>query len=248
MFQPVSREKVSLHIIDQNRRAILEARLTPGDSLPPERQMTAQFGVSKHTLREALRALEAMGLLSIRKGAGGGPVVREVGLGSLRQALANFFNFRDVSIADLTQVRKLLEPSLARAAAQNPDHELVSRLRELNELCRRQLEHGQPITGGQGEIDFHMELARASGNEVLVAMLDFVNHFLAELKLALSPGLEFSWRVLENHQRIVEAIAVGDGEAAARLMHEHVCEVERDFSGQGEKSSPRAAGPAPSLT
>ncbi len=80
MFREVQQNKVSLDIISQIRGAILNGTLNPGDRLPPEKELVSNFGVSKHTLREAMRALEVMGFLEVRKGAGGGAVVLEMDL------------------------------------------------------------------------------------------------------------------------------------------------------------------------
>jgi len=241
-FKPVKREKVSLHIIDQIRRAIVDGDLKPGDSLPSEREMTASLGVSKHTLREALRALEAMGLLDIRQGAGGGPVVVEVDQHSLHDSLINFFSFKQVSIGDLTEVRRLLEPHLVQLAAQKMGPQDIEGLRELNRACQEILNRGDSIIGGKEEIDFHTRLVEFSGNPVLIAILDFVNRFLAQLKLAKKPGLDFSRQVLTRHQQIVEAVAGGDGRAAAELMYRHVCEVEEELEGRTGSSPGSPAG------
>jgi GntR family transcriptional repressor for pyruvate dehydrogenase complex len=228
-FGPVPREKVSLYIVDQIRRAIVEGRLKPGDALPSEREMTATFGVSKHTLREALRALEAMGLLDIRQGAGGGPVVVEMDRVSLSDSLVNFFTFKNVSIADLTEVRRLLEPYLARSAAQTMTPQDVAGLHGINQACQQILDQGESIIGGREEIEFHTRLAETTGNQVLINILYFVNIFLAQLKLERRPGIEFSRQVLRRHQEIVEAIAAGDGDAAARIMLDHVSEVKEEM-------------------
>lgn len=232
MLKAVRREKVSLSIMEQIREQIVSGSFRPGDPLPPEKEMTIQLGVSKHTLREALRALEAMGLLEIRKGAGGGPVVCAVDQGLFFDSMVNFFSFQDVSIEDLTQVRALLEPYLARQAALKKDPELVLRLEELNLACQETVAAGRSIVGGKEEIEFHVALAESSGNQVLIALLDFVNRFLAQLKLAKKPGAEFSARVLASHQAITRAIAAGDGERAAKEMEAHVLAVAKDLPDQ----------------
>ncbi len=246
-FGPVPREKVSLYIVDQIRRAIVEGRLKPGDALPSEREMTATFGVSKQTLREALRALEAMGLLDIRQGAGGGPVVVEVDRAALNDSLVNFFASKKVSISDLTEVRRLLEPHLARTAARKMSSQEVAGLHGINQACQEILDRDESIVGGREEIEFHNRLAETTGNQVLINILYFVNRFLAQLKLERRPGMDFSWQVLARHREIVEAIAAGDGEAAAEIMLRHVSEVEEEMPGppDGDGSPARTENPAP---
>ena len=232
-FKPMSKNKVSLDIIRQVRGAILAGEFQPGDPLPSEKQMTAQFKVSKHTMREALRGLEAMGLVEIKKGAGGGPVVKEIEQGLLNAQLINFFSFKEVSIHQLTEVRLLLEPHLAGRAAEQMTPDQIKKLHRLNDACRKILDQGRSIIGGEEEIAFHTAIARASGNVVLDALLKFVNHYLAELKLARKPGLEFSRSVLKSHCEIADAIEQGDSRLAANLMRGHLLEVEHKLPAAG---------------
>ena len=228
-FKPMTKNKVSLDIMHQVRRAILKGDFKPGDALPSEKQMTAQFKVSKHTMREALRGLEAMGLVEIRKGAGGGPVVREINQDILNSQLTNFFSFKEVSIHDLTEVRLLLEPHLAGRAAETMPPEKVLGLHRLNDKCQSILDQGRSIIGGEEEIAFHSAIADASGNVVVETLLRFVNCYLAELKLARKPGIDFSRRVLKSHREIAEAIGKGDGALAAARMRDHLLEVEQSL-------------------
>lgn len=229
MFQNVSQGKRSVFIINQIRESILKGRLKPGDRLPSEHNLMNQFGVSRFTLREALLSLETMGFIEVRKGAGGGPVVKQVSMNVAREAISHFLHFQDVSIGDLSEVRKLVEPYLASQMAEKLSDEDIEYLESLNEACSRTLDRGEEIIGGEQEIDFHIHLARATGNSVLIMIMDFVNKLLAESKLSVKPGPEFSRRVVQAHQRIIDALKSRDGEAAAQAMYDHVAEVEEEM-------------------
>ncbi|MFO7717134.1 MAG: FadR/GntR family transcriptional regulator [Desulfohalobium sp.] len=226
MFTNVSQGKRSVFIINQIRESILLGRLKPGDRLPSEQKLLEQFGVSRFTLREALSSLETLGFVEIRKGAGGGPVVKEVDIDVARDAVANFLHFQKVSIQDLSEVRKVLEPYLASQMAETISDEDIEYLEALNQACARTLDRGEEIIGGEHEIDFHVHMARATGNAVLIMILDFVNKLLADMKLEMQPGAEFSRRVVEEHDRILQALRNRDSEAAAQAMYEHVDAVE----------------------
>jgi len=215
-----------LNIVRQMREAILDGKLQPGDQLPPESELLTKFGVSKQTLREALRALESMGFIQIRKGAGGGPTVMEVDMETARDSIANFLFFKNVSIHDLSEARRIFEPYLARLATKHLEKEDLEKLKRMNDSLEAALGRGEDITGGKDEIDFHVTLAEASGNPVLVLILDFVNSLLVDIKLHLKPDLKFSRHVYESHIRILDAILAGDGKAAADAMYDHVCQVE----------------------
>lgn len=226
MFSGVSQNKMSIYIINQIREAILDGKLKPGDRLPTEKELVEQFQVSKHTLREALRALEFMGLLEIRKGAGGGPFVLEVDMETTRNSIINFLHFKNVSVQDLSAVRKIFEPHLARVAAEQVTPELISTLESFNQGCRKLLDNGKSLVGAREEIDFHVHLAKVDGNQVLMLILDFVNNLLVHTKSDLKPGVEFCENVLAAHESILDKIRVGDGDGAAEAMLRHVCEVE----------------------
>jgi GntR family transcriptional repressor for pyruvate dehydrogenase complex len=238
LFSEVRQNKVSLEIIRQIREAILEGKLRPGDRLRPEKELVTQFKVSKHTLREAMRALEAMGFLEVRKGAGGGPVVLEVDMETTRDSIANFLYFQNVSVLDLSEVRKLFEPYLARLAAQRISAEELAKLESIHEACREILSRGENMY--KLEIDFHRHLARVSGNPVLMLILDFVNSLLADSKKQIRPGLAFSEEVMEAHQSIVDAIQARDGERAEAEMYRHVCDVEESLEALRARNEERA--------
>ena len=237
MFQHVTNEKRSVFIINQIRSNILMGRLKPGDRLPSEQKLMSEFGVSRFTLREALSSLETMGLLEIKKGSGGGPVVKEVGMDFTRDAISHFLHFQNVSIKELSEVRKLIEPYLASKLVEKLSDKDLEYLQSLNDACSRTLERGENIIGGEHEIDFHVHLARVSGNPVLVMILDFVNKLLAEVKVEVKPGPEFSQNVIDAHQRILDALVARDAEKAAQAMYDHVCDVEKEMLGIMESRS-----------
>ena len=246
LFSRVEQNKVALDIIRQVREAILEGKLQAGDRLPPEKQLLTKFGVGKHTLREAVRALEAMGFLSIRKGYGGGAVVLEVDMNTTRDSIANFLHFQNVSVRNLSEVRKLVEPYLARLAAERLNQDGLEILSDCNESCQEALQLGQSMS--RHEIKFHRILAEASGNPVLTLMLDFVNSVLTDSKSHLQPGPAFSKQVLSAHERILAAVSARDPERAEAEMRDHVCEVEEALEAlriekeEGTKGRRRATG------
>ncbi|MGZ3604574.1 MAG: FadR/GntR family transcriptional regulator, partial [Thermodesulfobacteriota bacterium] len=131
MFDSVKSNKVSQHITEQIRNAIFDGRLKPGDKLPSEKELTERFKVSKVTLREALRSLEVLGFLEIRKGVSGGAFVTEVDMTKARDSFTNFLLFKNLSLKDLSEVRLLLEPYIAEKATLSITKEDLHRLEEL---------------------------------------------------------------------------------------------------------------------
>lgn len=225
MFRSTAQNKLTTQIVSQVRRAILSGKLKPGHRLPSEKEMLLQFGVSKHTLREALRALESMGFVEIRQGAGGGPVISEIDMDNTRDMIASFLYFKKVSVQDLCEVRKVFEPYLAQIATERLSPGDLENLKASHDAYMKSLAKKKPDIGE--EVSFHIQLARASGNPVLVLILDFVNSLLTDIKSHLKPGPDFSGQVVAAHQRVLDAIVSGDGRAAAEAMFLHSCEVEQ---------------------
>ncbi len=229
MFEQVRPKKAALEIIGQIRQAILSGQLSPGDRLPSEKELIARFGVSKNTMREALRVLEVMGFLTIRQGPGGGAEVMAVDMRTTQDSIANFLHFQNTSITDLSEVRHLVEPYLAGLAAGRLRQGEIDRLEQLNQSCREALARGESIVGGKDEVDFHRTLAHVSENPVLILVTDLVNSLLTDSKRHLQPGLDFSRRVLAAHERILAALKAKDAFAAAQEMRRHVDEVAEEL-------------------
>ena len=221
MFESASKtEKVSDRIIDQIRDAVLSGSVKPGDRLASEKELITQFGVSKATMREALRVLEAMGLVEIRKGTAGGVFVSEVDMKTAIYSMMNFLHFKSVSIREITMLRFMLEPSVAHMAANYISEDDVRRLEEMIEVDEQ---------GGhmevRKEIGFHRYLVRLTKNPILILMMDFVENILIDLKFELDLGPEFYKKVSQSHRRILDCLVRKDCANARREIAADLLEV-----------------------
>lgn len=214
MFEAATKtEKVSDRIIDQIRDAVLSGRLKPGDRLASEKELIAQFEVSKATMREALRVLEVMGLVEIRKGTQGGVFVAEVDMKTTVHGIMNFLHFKTVSVRDITMLRFMVEPSVAHLAALVRSQEDIDRITEIV----KQHEGNRAELPGR-EIGFHRYLARMIGNPMLILIMDFLDNLLRDLKEHLDLSHEFYSSIKESHQRILECMINEDCVGARREM------------------------------
>ncbi len=229
MFDSVKSDKVSQHIIDQIRNAIFEGRLRPGDKLPSERELVEKFKVSKATLREALRSLEVLGFLEIRKGVSGGPFVTEVDMTKARDSFTNFLLFKNLSLKDLSEVRLLLEPYIAEKATLAITQEDLSRLEKLIKESEHAIKNNISFESRKGEIEFHRIIASITGNPILMFILDFVENLLIDTKEILRPGKEFSGKVLRAHKRIYNGLLERNLKKVHEEMVRHIQEVEKDL-------------------
>ncbi len=225
MFKTATKsEKVSDKIIAQIRDAILSGQLKPGDRLASEKELMGQFEVSKATMREALRVLEVIGLIEIRKGTAGGAFVAEVSMKTTIHSLINFIHFQPVSIREITMLRYLIEPTVAQVAASRITDEDVFNLKRII---------GETIDPGRSElskeIGFHRYLARMAGNTLLTLIIDFIDNLLKDIKSRLDPGLQFYMEVREAHQIILECLIQKDGVAAGIAMSNDLLQVGKQL-------------------
>ena len=194
--------------------------MKPGDRLASEKELIDGFGVSKASVREALRVLEVMGLVEIKKGISGGVFIAEVDMKTTVNSILNFLHFTSVSIKDITMLRYLLEPAAARLAA--------SRVTD-NDLSKLRLMVGEDIneskTGQAMEINFHRYLARLSENPILILIMDFIDNMLEDIKFQLGLKKDFYEKVRRMHRDVVESLANRDGEGAARAITHDLLEV-----------------------
>ncbi len=222
MFEAAAKsEKVSERIVEQIRDAVLSGRLKPGDRVASEKELIVQFGVSKATMREALRVLEAMGLVELRKGIQGGVFIAEVDMKTTIHSIMNFLHFKAVSIHDITMLRFILEPSVAYMAAARLTVGDTQRLEQMIEVGE---DNEAEITK---DIGFHRYLARLSDNPILILIMDFIDNLLRDLKSQLTLGAGFYSDIKACHRRILDRLMDQDPVGAQR-------EITRDILAVGD--------------
>jgi GntR family transcriptional repressor for pyruvate dehydrogenase complex len=229
MFKAVKADKISESIVRQIRDAIFGGVLKPGDKLPSERELIKTFGVSKASMREALRSLEVLGFLEIRKGVSGGAFVTEIDMSKARELCVNFLHFKHLSLEHLTEIRFILESHTAATAAETIQTTDLKRLKALVEQAQKDLDRKDSSGLRFNELEFHRIIGDACGNPLLSFFVDLVHNLLADAKEILKPQFDFSLRVLKSHKKIYHALKAGDAVQARREMSRHLREVERDL-------------------
>jgi len=218
---PIHVPKTSDVLADQLRRQILGGSLTPGSALPAERELVIQTGLSRGSVREALRILEAEGLVSTRPGRQGGSVARQPGDESLARYISLFVHGRGITLISLLQTREAVEPSLVHLAAANrTDLEL----RELVEITER-VEDAYADTPLYlaTNVEWHCAIAKASHNELLRAFMIAISTMVYKASAIENFATEDVRKVvIKAHRRILDAIIAQDGDAARRRMARHL--------------------------
>lgn len=223
MLKPVEKKKAYEDIVRQIRTLIEEGKLKRNDHLPSERDLSETFGVSRTTVREAIRTLESMRLLQSRQGDG--TYVLASNEEALVQPLAAALFHEKDDILDIFYIRKVIEPYVAQLAAKNATAEEVG---ELEEVLKRQsecLEKRENFI--ETDSAFHNLLAKAAKNRVMERLLMAIVDLLKESREKfLGDDDRRARRSLEGHMKVLSAIKKGDGEAAYQAMFSHLEDIE----------------------
>jgi GntR family transcriptional repressor for pyruvate dehydrogenase complex len=226
-FEVIRRNKVYEEVAKQIERLILK-KLKPGDKLPSERELAEMLQVSRSSIRDAIRGLELIGLVEPRQGAG--TIVKELSAESVVNPFAKTLKQKREMVAELLDFRKMLEPPLAaRAATHATEEEIV----EMDEILQRQeakLALGEPAIAEDTE--FHYSIALASGNGVVLKVLDVVMDLLRDTRERTLQVEGRPQKSLAGHRRILAAIKHRDAEAAKAAMRRHVEDVEEIVLGK----------------
>jgi GntR family transcriptional repressor for pyruvate dehydrogenase complex len=221
--------------------------LAPGDFLGREEDLASEFGVSRPTLREALKLLASGNLIRATKGPGGGIFVAhtaEQGMSrSLSDAISMMLETGAVTLDELLDARLLLEVPLAGLATYQPDEETLKELREAVETASGSPDDIEVLAATDANI--HRTIAAAAGNRMVQALTNWIFEVLQpSLIEVLQPAVVHS-AVIEQHEALVSAIEKGDPARAERAMKDHLLYLRDVLSMVREQpgASPDAAGP-----
>ncbi|MCY3877889.1 MAG: FCD domain-containing protein [Rhodobacteraceae bacterium] len=221
-----------VRVADKIKQWVVDRDLRQGNKLPNEAEMIRLFSVSKGTVREAMRLLEAQGLIVTRTGPGGGSFIDKVSADRARSLLANYFYFQNLSISDIYQMRKTLEPELAASLAGKLTSE---QLDELQFLAER---HPEPASSPEEEMEqhisslaFHARLSEFAGNRLLGFVIGFMARILTDLtvyrRLYDPPSAKLWQRGREHQLELVQSLRNGDSEQARLIMTSHMKGAEK---------------------
>lgn len=226
-FRPEKVRRPREQVESQIRAAILDGEFRAGDRLPAEATLAKEFGVSRSTVREALRSLAEAGFIVTSPGATGGSFVEGIDHHALSarfgEGVENILRLGSLTYAEVAAVRLMLEVPSARLAARFRTAEHLDRLDEIIDEQRR-VELGPAVRDLNAR--FHETVADASGNRLLAAMISALHHAPPALA-AQQISSEVSRRSARHHLRVVDAIREGDEDAAEVAMRDDVREFEQ---------------------
>jgi GntR family transcriptional repressor for pyruvate dehydrogenase complex len=221
MFRPVSVDRVSQVIVDQIKLLMREGKLTNGDRLPSERELCQRFGVSRVTVREALRVLEANGLIGIRVGARGGAFVASPTKERLSEGLADLMTLSPLTPGDVTEARTVIELGILPFVVERATEVDVAHLRRLVDEAYDALDRNAYTMDMSAA--FHVGVATSAHNPAIESLVQsFHGPMLLSLRQARNVAPAMGRRGTEEHAALVEAIDKRDLETAIQVMSTHL--------------------------
>lgn len=234
-FQPVKNGKISERIAQQIKSSVLSGTMKPGDRLPPERELVQKFQASRISVREALKSLEAFGLLTIRPGSG--VFVAEVSSKPVTESLSNILRMQKASLNDLTEARLILEPSIARLACKKISPEYLLRLEENIKEAAAKVR--SQFSARLRNIEFHCILAESTGNSALnltvKTLLDVQSQMSSEILDHSLRNIDVSRKAVSDHKKIVKALREKAPKKVHDLMLEHILQIQKGLKGAVQK-------------
>lgn len=226
-FRPIKTKKVYEEIIEQVKKMIVEGVLSPNDKLISERELADQLKVSRSAVREAFRALEAMGIIDIRHGEG--TFVKAVSSETLVEVLVMACMFDKDTTRELMELRKILEVESAGLASLRHTADELDSMEQA--LCRMKKDIESGDLGEEADWLFHYAIAEATHNSIIIRLMDTIGDTMqrvlkkARQELYQTPGTPN--RLYNEHCRIFEALRQGNDKEARRVMFEHLDLVEK---------------------
>lgn len=218
---PILVPKAADILASRLREMIVGGELPPGSLLPSERDLVTESGLSRTSVRDALRVLESEGFISIKVGRSGGSMVTLPGRDMVARSVELFVRTHGIRLESLLECRVAVEPTLARLAARNRTEAELEHMMELHRQFELSVDNVPEYK--RINLEWHLAVARASGNEPLIALMEAITTPIRDAmdyQHVTTPEMRAG--AVRAHTSILEAIRKQDGPQAARRMERHV--------------------------
>jgi GntR family transcriptional repressor for pyruvate dehydrogenase complex len=224
MLKAIKKTRISAEVVTQIHELIRDGKLKAGDQLPSERDLADTFKVSRTSVREALRALETEGLVISRTGMGN--FVADLPIESLVAPLAKLLIEGKDALADIFEMRKLVEPHIASLAAERATTRDIERMKTILERQSAAVNRGE--TGIEADAEFHFAIGQATQNQALKKLVSGLMEILSQSREDSLQTPDRRRASLESHRNILFAIEEHDKTKAQEAMFHHIEQVEED--------------------
>lgn len=247
-FQTIRSSRAFEEIAQQIRTELAQGRLKVGSRLPSERALSEQFGVSRNTLREALRSLEYAGLIRLQKGATGGAFISGRSGDAIATGLMDMYHMGAIQPAQLTEARIWLESVLVREACARATASDIKELSDNIDLANEATRNHDFPTRAATNLEFHRILARMTGNPLMVIVMNGVLNVLAEFIEQV--GHHENTYVIPSRRRFLKHLIAKDADAAVSEMESILKRLQRSYlsrAGNDDDAVPPQESPKPGV-
>ena len=227
LFTPIESKRTFEEISSKVKSLIFDGTLKPGDRLPSELELAKQFGVGRQSVREALRLLELSGFVSIQKGYGGGPIVKDTISTRIRNLYLDAFRMEKITVAEFTSARLAIEKAILDEVIDKADDSDIKRI-QANLAEAEELIADKKMATDEN-FDFHALLARASKNKVFIILEKSINAIHRNLRGRSTADYKTTRNAVKAHQEILDAIIKKDREKAIKLLDQHILDVMKSY-------------------
>jgi GntR family transcriptional regulator, transcriptional repressor for pyruvate dehydrogenase complex len=239
-FVRLERTSVGLQAVETIKALILSGDLQPGDALPSERELAVMLGISRPSLREAIRVLSAMNVLEPRHG--GGTYVTSLDPRLLAQPVSFLLQIEPAAFRHLHEVRQVLEVGAVRLAAPRITEDALDNLQQLAEAAEEALADPARYT----ELDFaiHTAIVEATGNPICLSLYESIADLSLESRRRTARTAAVRQRAHEDHVAIIAALHAHDADAAAQAMSSHLEAMQHALIGEDAAARPATSSPS----
>jgi len=226
MFSNVKGKRVFERVVDEIKSAIESDKLKPGDKLPAEIELARELGVSRVTVREALRILELSGLVLIKQGTKGGAFIQKAdGPQRLKECLTDHLKLGNITIDQLAEARFWIESIIIDMVGQKARKKDFQLLRESIRRAEEAFRHGEEEKKTDENWNFHDILMKISGNYILIDTLRSINELMRYMMLKIKTDTKISENAFKAHKEIVDLLESGDLEKAKGVNKLHILDL-----------------------
>jgi GntR family transcriptional repressor for pyruvate dehydrogenase complex len=228
LFQKIAQGRMYQRIVDQILASILSRELKVGEKLPSEKEMTEIFGVSRITVREALRSLEQSGVVEIRQGSSGGAFVRPVDLNPIARQMKNLLKMAHVNLSQLTAARAFFEEMvLSKFPLWKKAEKHLRELKRHVEKAEDHFRRGQNFQGYEANRDFHNRIVQTCGNPIIILEHQLISELLFEYFRKANLNATQREKTIQEHRTIIRLLEEGKYREAAQICSRHLCHFSR---------------------
>ena len=238
MFQKIKQNRMYENIVNQVLEAIFRGDLGPNDKLPPEKELGEIFGVSRVTVREAIRSLEQFGVIEVRQGSQGGAYIKKVDMDTMVNQMCNALKTTHITFPHLAQARETLERIiLSDLMPSKINDQCLTELEKNISTAEDLFQNNENTQRLRANFEFHHMIAKITGNPIIILMHKLIVDLSFQFFENVEPSIPMIQKTFEEHKQILKYLKAGRFEEASRICGSHIEEVSQRIMEKSKQQS-----------